>query len=168
MRSFKVAGTLPLVAALAVGCQPATEEAGPLEGAWKVVEFSTTSPDTSSTITSLQPSLFIFLKQHYSVMFVPGSEPRELFSGDEPVLGWLDPTDAEKLAAYDSFIANSGTYELTDSTLTTRPMVAKNPNFMAGGSLTFTYRVEADTLRLTLRLPWAPETEIRRTLVRLE
>lgn len=167
MRSFKVASTLPLVAALAVGCQPATEEAGPLEGAWKYVELSTTSPDTSSTITSPQPSLYIFLKQHYSVMFVPGSEPRELFSGDEPVLG-SDPTDAEKLAAYDSFIANSGTYELTDSTLTTRPMVAKNPNFMAGGSLTFTYRVEADTLRLTLRPPWAPETEIRSTLVRLE
>ncbi len=168
MRSFKVAGTLPLVAALAVGCQPATEEAGPLEGAWKLVELSTTSPDTSSTITSPQPSLYIFAKQHYSVMYVPGSEPRQLFSGDDPIIGSTAPTDAEKLAAYDSFIANSGTYELTDSTLTTRPMVAKNPNFMAGGSLTFTYRVEADTLRLTLRLPWAPETEIRATLVRLE
>ena len=96
------------------------------------------------------------------------SEPRELFSGDEPVLSSLDPTDAEKVAAFDSFIANSGTYELTDSTLTTRPMVAKTPNFMAGESLTFMYRVEADTLRLTLRLPWAPDTEIRYTLVRLE
>ena len=168
MRTFTVAGTLPLVAALAMGCQPATEEAGPLEGAWKYVEFSTTSPDTTSTITSPQPSLYIFLKQHYSIMFVPGSEPRQLFSGDEPTLGSAEPTDAEKLASWDSFIANSGTYELTDSTLTTRPMVAKNPNFMSGGSLTYTYQIEGDTLRLTLRAPWAPDTEIRYTLVRLE
>ena len=56
----------------------------------------------------------------------------------------------------------------TDWTLTTRPMVARTPNFMAGESLTFTYRVEADTLRLTLRPPWAPDTGIRYTLVRLE
>jgi hypothetical protein len=71
---------------------------------------------------------------------------------DEPVLGSAESTDAEKVAAFDSFIANSGTYELTDSTLTTRPMVAKNPTFMAGGSLTFTYQIEGDDLRLTLRL----------------
>ena len=48
------------------------------------------------------------------------------------------------------------------------PVVAKTPNFMAGESLTFTHQIEADTLRLTLRLPWAPDTETRYTLVRLE
>jgi hypothetical protein len=47
-------------------------------------------------------------------------------------------------------------------------MVAKTPNFMAGGSLTFMYRVEDDHLRLILRLPWEPDTEIRITLARLE
>jgi hypothetical protein len=39
---------------------------------------------------------------------------------------------------------------------------------MAGESLTFRYQVAADTLRLTFRPPWAPDTEIRYTLVRLE
>jgi len=96
------------------------------------------------------------------------SQPRELFSGDEPIVGSSEPTDAEKLAAYDSFIANSGTYEVSGSTLTTRPIVAKNPNFMSGGSVTYTYEIEGDTLRLTLTLPWAPENETRYTLVRLE
>ena len=57
----------------------ATEGAGPLEGAWKHVELSTTLPDTSSTSTSPQPRLYIFLKQRYNVMFVPGSEAQELF-----------------------------------------------------------------------------------------
>ncbi|MCH7476435.1 MAG: lipocalin-like domain-containing protein [Gemmatimonadetes bacterium] len=160
-----------LLTALAVVIfMPLTAQAqsSALQGAWTVTEVSVSTPDTSYTVTSPQPSLYIFLKQHYSVMFVLGSEPRELFSGDEPMLGSLDPTDAEKLAAYDSFIANSGTYELTDSTFTTRPMVAKSPNFMVSGSLTFTYRVEADTLWLTSRVPWEPDTETRTTLVRLE
>lgn len=156
------------VAALAISCQPAVEEAGPLVGAWSHVELSVTTPDTSVTNTSPQPSLYIFGKQYYSVMFVPGSEPRALFSGDEPIIGSLQATDAEKIAAFDSFIANSGTYELTDSTLTTRPMVAKNPNFMSGGSLTFAYQIEGDTLRLAIRLPWASDTESRSMLVRLE
>jgi hypothetical protein len=126
---------LSLAALAFVGCQPAppaTQEVGPLESAWQHVELATTSPDTSSTITSPQPSLYLFLTQHYSIMFVPGSEPRERFSGDQPVLGSFEPTDAEKVAAYDSFIANSGTYELTDSTLTTRPVVGQEPERHGG------------------------------------
>ncbi len=154
--------------ALAVGCQPATEQAGPLEGAWQTTEVSFTSPDSSWTETSLQPSLFVFAKQHYSIMLVPGTEPRSLFAGDEPTFGSFEPTDAEKLAAYDSFIANSGTYQVSGSTLTARPMVAKNPNFMSGGSLAFTYQIEGDTLRLTFTPPWATDAEERVTLVRLE
>ena len=150
--------------------EPAVEETAEpgLEGAWKTTEFSLVSPDTSYTIGDPQPSLYVFLKRHYSIMYVPGDEPRELFGGDQPVLGAAEPTDAEKIVAFNSFIANSGTYELTDSMLTTRPMVAKTPNFMAGGSLTFTYEIEGDGLRLTLRLPWEPDTEVSFALTRLE
>ena len=150
--------------------EPAVEETAEpgLEGAWKTTEFSLVSPDTSYTISDPQPSLYVFLKRHYSIMYVPGDEPRELFGGDQPVLGAAEPTDAEKVVAFNSFIANSGTYELTDSMLTTRPMVAKTPNFMAGGSLTFTYEIEGDGLRLTLRLPWEPDTEVSFALTRLE
>ena len=139
-----------------------------LQGAWQTTEVSFTSPDSSWTETSPQPSLTIFAEQHYSIMFVPGTEPRSLFAGDEATFGSFEPTDAEKLAAYDSFIANSGTYQVSGSTLTTQPMVAKNPNFMSGGSLVFTYQIEGDTLRLTITPPWATDTEVRSTLVRLE
>ena len=144
-----------------------------LEGAWRVTEESFESPAASWTNTSPPPSLYIFAEQHYSIMLVPsgadgGSQPRELFPGNEPVLGSAEPTDAEKVAAYDSFIAHSGTYEVSGSSLTTRPMVAKSPNVMSGESLTYTYQIEGDTLQLTLTPPWAPDTEQSFTLVRLE
>ena len=168
---------------VAMACAPsaeqesATQEAAtaeaelaesPLVGAWRITEFAFASPDTSFTISDPQPSLMIFLTNHYSQMYVPGDEPRELFSGDEPVLGALEPADAEVLTAYESFIANSGTYELSGSTIVTRPIVAKTPNFMAGGSLLYTYRIDGDTLWLTLNLPWDPDSENNFTLTRLE
>ncbi len=151
--------------------EPAVEEtvAEPgLEGAWETTEVSFVSPDTSYTINDPQPSLYVFLERHYSIMYVPGDEPRELFAGDQPVLGAVEPTDAEKVTAFNSFIANSGTYEATDSTLSTRPVVSKTPNFMASGSLTFTYQVVDDNLHLTIRPPWEPDSEISFTLTRLE
>jgi hypothetical protein len=57
---------------------------------------------------------------------------------------------------------------VSGSTIVTRPIVAKTPNFMAGGSLSYTYRVEGDTLWLTLNLPWDPNSENNFTLTRLE
>ena len=177
---------LTLLALLSVmltvgGCAPAPEEQAAeeaviqetLEGAWKITEESFESPAAGWTNTRPQPSLYIFAEQHYSIMLVPSgpggrSQPRELFSGNDPVLGSAEPTDAEKVAAYDSFIANSGTYEVSDSSLTTRPMVAKSPNVMSGESLTYTYQIEGDILQLTTTPPWAPDTEQSLTLVRLE
>ena len=169
MRKLSLAAAVGMVVAFAVAFRPAPAPTdSSLEGAWSITEISSTSPDASSTISDPQPSLFVFLKRHYSMMHVPGDEPRALFAGDQPVLGAAEPTDAEKVAAFNSFIANSGTYELTDSELTTWPIVSKTPNFMAGGSLTYAYQVAGDELHLTLRLPWEPDTEIGFTLTRLE
>ena len=157
--------------------QPATQETAtaeaemphsPLVGAWRITRFFFASPDTSFTISDPQPSLMIFLTSHYSQMYVPGDEPRELFSGDEPVLGAREPTDAEVLTAYGSFIANSGTYEVSGSTIVTRPIVAKTPNVMAGGSISYRYIVEGDALWLSPNLPWAPDVEVSIGLTRLE
>jgi len=152
------------VVLLVIACQqptPATK--GPIEGAWKVAEFSYTAPDTSYTNTSPQPSLYLFAKQHYSIMVVTGTQPRVLFKER------FQPTDSEKLAAYDYFVANSGTYEVTDSTITTNAIVAKSPNVMAGGSLpTYTYRVKGDSLWLTWSSIQQPEAKSRAKLVRLE
>ena len=102
------------------------------------------------------------------VMYVPSNEPRPLAVGDAPILGAVEPTDAEKIASWDTFVANSGTYDVTDSTITYRPMVAKSANLMtAGGPLTMTYHVSGDTLRQTFVAPWAPDSESRTTSTRI-
>ena len=90
----------------------------------------------------VQPSVYLFVDGHYSMMRVTGNQPRALAATDSV-------TDAEKLAAYDSFIANSGKYEVADSTLTIHPVVARSPNFMSGGSDRYHFRVSGDTLWLS-------------------
>ncbi len=137
-----------------------TTRSSALQGAWTITEVSVSTPDTSWTEANPQPGLYIFVERHYSTLIVQGSEPRELLSDD--------PTDAERLAAWSPFIANSGTYEVSGTKLTVRPLVAKFPNSMSDNSgWTYTYRVEGDTLRLILSAAWAPEGgEIRYTLAR--
>lgn len=139
-----------------------------LEGAWEMAEFHLTGPDTSFTITAPQPSLYVFLERHYSLMHVPGDQPRALFGGPEPTLGSVAPTDAEKVAAYDSFIGNAGTYEGNGGRLTLRPIVAKNPNLMAGGTLTYGYYFEGEVLWLTSEPAWEEGVSLRFKLRRLE
>jgi hypothetical protein len=150
-------------------CQPpADEDTNPLIGAWQVTEMTTTSPDSSYTINDPQPGLYIFTEGHYSMMYVPAGEPRPLDAGDVPILGALIPTDAEKIASWETFIANSGSYAISGSTLTTRPMVAKSANLMAAGSpLTMTYQVMGDTLLVSFAAQWTPEIELRTTLTRI-
>src|SRR5438552_214128 len=75
-----------------------------LEGAWKVTEIVTTGAD-SSRVTSPQPGLLIFTRKHYSIMYVTGNAPRTPYKA-------ANPTQEEKLAAFDSFVANTGTYEV--------------------------------------------------------
>jgi hypothetical protein len=146
---------------------------GPLEGVWKVTEIVATGANASSP-SSPPASVYIFTRAHYSILRATGAGPRALFKERQP-------NDAEKLAAYDTFVATSGTYELSGTTLTLRPIVSKNPNLMAGGSETFQFRLEGDTLWLTLkstdirmrlgdRIEPAPgpATETRFRLIRIE
>ena len=114
---------------------------GPLEGAWKVAEIVVTGADASNT-PNPQPGLFIFTRTHYSLMWVPGNQPRTLFKAE-------DPTNAEKTVAFDSFVGNTGTYEASGTALTIRPMVARFPNCMGGAFMKYQFRVEGNTLSLT-------------------
>jgi Lipocalin-like domain len=131
--------TLLVLCTTAVSAQSSAKN--PIEGAWKVTEIVVTGTDASN-VANPQPGLIIFARKHYSVMWVPGNQPRSLFKGE-------DPTNEEKIAAYDSFVANSGTYEVAGATLTLHPMVARSPNFMAGGVSKFQLRIEGTTLWLT-------------------
>lgn len=99
--------------------------AGPLVRVWREAEIVVTGAN-ASTIQNPQPSLYIFTPTHCGMMGTLGDRPRELYKA-------LDATNEEKIAAYNSFWGNAGTYEITGDTVTIRPIIARMPNFMAGG-----------------------------------
>ena len=81
-------------------------------------------------------------------------------------------TEAEKMARYEAwnaFTANSGTHQISGSTLTTRPVVAKNPGVMAGPTATREFKIEGKTLTLIQKsAAGQPVSENRTTLMRVE
>lgn len=116
-------------------------------------------------------SIFIFTPHHYSMVWVLSAEPQRAFAER-----W-NPTDAEKIERYDSLVVNAGTYEITESTITAHPIVARIPEFV-GGRLVCEYRVEGDSLRLKfvdeytydgVQAPWvASGRGLILTLVRID
>lgn len=136
-----------------------------ITGVWKAEQFAFRYPDSAWSVrTAPYESLYIFTDKYYSYAYVPGSSPRKLFEGDPN-----KPTDAEKITAYDSFVANSGIYSLKDSTLTLRAVIHKNPNEMTGKYLTYKIKLENNKLQITItNPPFLPGREWRTNLIRIE
>jgi len=111
-----------------------------VEGVWKIEEGKSVDANGQTTST-VQRSLVIFTGGHYSFVFTSGDEQRKL-----PAEHW-NLTDAEKLDAHNTIIVNTGTYELTESKLVLRPIVARGEEFV-GGYASHDYRLEGDTLYL--------------------
>ena len=91
------------------------------------------------------PGLLIFTETNYSMMFVPAGTVRGRFAGET----W---TDANKVEAVNTLIANSGRYTRSGNQITTEAYVALNQNYMADwgeNHRTYTFRVEGDMLYLT-------------------
>ena len=136
----------------------------PLVGAWLIIATSVTGPTGTTINENPQPGLYIFTDRHFSNMLIPGPE-RLPFRPDR--------TDEDRLAAYDNFIADAGTYEFTESTFTVQNIIAKVPNVMpphrSTKGLTYRWHFEGDSLILTLEGGWAPPNgEITYRLQRLE
>lgn len=138
------------VAALALGIGMLLGPAGltgqgappDLEGAWRIVEVVTTGPG-AATNSSPQPGLLLFTGRYYSYTLITGDRPR-------PDLPRGLPTAEDLLRAWNPFSANAGTFEVSGSTMTRRPLVSKSPDAMAPGAFNeYTYRVSADTLWVT-------------------
>jgi hypothetical protein len=164
-----------LVSVPILGCSqgetaaPAQEEAAPsVEGVWRVTEIVTTGAN-AVTNTSPQPSLVIFTRGHYSYLSVNGTTPRPAFAAAK------DPanlTDAEKVARFEQwgpFTAQSGTYEVNGTTLTRRPIVAKNVAVMTTNPpIVAEFTLDGDTLVLTTKsAAGQPASETRATLTRV-
>ncbi len=116
----------------------AAQEHSPVVGAWVVEQVE------SEGQTMNQPGLIIFTSTHYSIMFATGDGPRALYEGEAM-------TDAETVAAYGTFVANSGRYEVNGNEITTRAYVAKDPNYMGGwpdNAGTLPFSIDGDTMHL--------------------
>src|SRR5215472_1285872 len=118
LRTLKVLVVVTMLA-MTLAAQSGSSR-GPLEGTWKVTEIVVTGAN-SATTPNPQPGLFIFTRTHYSFMRVAANEPRPLFKAEAA-------TNDEKLKAYDSFAGTTGTYDVSGTTLTIRPIVARSPN----------------------------------------
>jgi len=111
-----------------------------LEGVWQIQQI--TPKDGGPVNRNPLPSLVIFTPEHYSMVWMAGSEAPRAFAKH-----WV-PTDAEKIARYDAILVNSGTYETGQGKLTMTPIVARVPEFI-GGTIEWEYRLSGDVLVLT-------------------
>ena len=136
--------TTVLISALALACgAPQKTRGTALDGVWHVVAVEVTG--SGATVHNQpQPSLVIFSGEHYSWSRVTTTSPRARFVAEAP-------TETERVAAYDSVLFQSGKYTVSDSTLTVWPIVARSPNFTAGSSESYRYRLSGDTLWLDQR-----------------
>jgi hypothetical protein len=158
-----------LVAAISVTAHAQTKGKSPIEGVWKVAEVQVIGGQNPRTISSPQPGLYIFTNGHYSIMTITGDKPRTAIP--QGTAG-TPATDADKIALYDHwapFTANSGTYTIKGTTLTTKPLVAKNEGVMQGPGQTREFKIEGNTLWLIAQ-PAAGQkgAETRTKLTRVE
>ena len=114
-----------------------------LQGGWVLTQVV---DDEGNVDDEPLPGLVVFTSTHYSMMFTVGDKPRALVG---EVAEGESATDAQVVAAYESFIANSGRYAAADGTITTRAFVAKSPDYMAewpDNAQAYTYSIDGETL----------------------
>ncbi|MDH3733892.1 MAG: lipocalin-like domain-containing protein [Gemmatimonadota bacterium] len=138
-----------LLLSIALGGRPGLVEAQAspdMYGGWIVAEWEWADGQDGPTP---QRGLFLFTESgHYSIMFVIGDAREALVE---------EPTDADIAAAYNPFVANSGRYTVSGSTITYEAYVAKDPEYMSGfaptggdgNEQTMTFRMEDGALILT-------------------
>lgn len=101
------------------GASQTAEAQAPSEllGGWIVTSWTSADGEVSN---EPQRGLFIFsASMNYSMMYEGGSEPRPDLSEES--------TDADELAVYRRFTANSGRYSVDGHRLTYEAYVAKSP-----------------------------------------
>ncbi len=145
-RILGITATLAVLGTVTIAWRAGPSSSNPFDGAWVATSWVV----DGSAIEQAQPGLIIFTGTHYSMMYANSVDPRAQY-GDEGM------TDAEIIAAYRSFTANSGRYEVNGNQLTTRAYVAKDPNYMGGwpeNAETYTFRFEGETLHMEWPSDW--------------
>jgi len=150
-----------LVLVLSITATPLLAQSS-IDGVWKIIEFWGTHSEVGEwRFENVQPSLWLFMDGYYSATYVLGNQERP-----------LAPENPEEMSGDDwksmaeRFVANAGTYEITASTVTLYPIVAKLPNFMDGDDIDpWEYRFEGDVLYVTQPRKWGT---VHHRLQRLE
>jgi len=143
--------------------QSTTSSQSRLLGAWRATRVTISGADTASTNSAPPPSLFIFTRNHYSQIYESADTARAPFAGPRP-------THREKIAAFDSFVANSGTYRVSGNMLVLQPIVAKRPRPANGYStIPHQFTIRSDTMFTIDRGPaGSGPVEFRVTWLRIE
>ena len=123
----------------------AQSKVGTVQGVWQTVELTTTGRG-ARTITLPEPlaNLTIYSGRHYARVEVQAEKPR-------PILPAPATASADELrATWGPFVAEAGTYEVSDNMITMRPIASKNPAVMGPGvSLTYSIKIEGKTMWMT-------------------
>lgn len=154
MRNVVLITLLALSAVVVTVSGQASATGNPLVGAWRVTEFADVN---GPPITSPQPGLYIFAKQHYSFVRIQGTRPLPEYPSNDKA------TDADKVAVFNALYLNSGTYTVTGNRLATKAAVAKSAFAIGGNGNQYDFSVTGNTLVLTQR----PSGAVMK-LVRLE
>jgi len=134
-----------------------------LIGTWKLVSVEDTTQDGK-----IQPSAQFGSHPHGFLMYeTDGYMCAALVDGDRPA--WKEPsrpTDAEKMAYFDTFAAYCGAYKLdsTTSTVTHYPEVAWTPAFV-GSTQPRPFRLEGNNLIITTTKGFSDPNIKQRVLV---
>jgi len=143
MKRFLLAAlSVALMAAQGISAQTTRS---PLQGVWRIVEARIGGAAGRTIPFGERPNLTIITAKHYSRVEVQADGPR-------PILADVAKASADELrAAWGPFVSEAGTYELAPGGLITmRPVASKNPAVMGPGVfITYSYKVEGDTLSLT-------------------
>ena len=131
-----------IVAAVFLGVSANAQNS--LNGAWLATELVITGGDKAGVYTDLE-SIIIFSEEHFSMFTNVGDRPD--FSNSEARV-----TDQQKIDLYESFIANSGVYNVSRGTLIRQLVFAENPRDI-GSTVESEYQRNGDTLIITTKDP---------------
>lgn len=168
--AYRLSVTMALATLLMFGCRSAgtagigRSDHPTLKGAWRLAETAVRFPGQPwDARPAPQGGLFVFSARHYSYFYVRGASPRPTFNDANR------PTDAERAATYDTFIAGAGSYTFDGRVAQLSTDFRKNPNEMTGELWQWQAEALADTLRFVFENPpFLPGRHWRLTLIRVE
>ena len=114
-----------------------------IEGVWKITQIINQTPENQFANPEPQDGIFIFTKEHYSMVWNPNDSRLEDYKNI-----WK-PTDKEKINSYNSINSNSGKYEIKKNKIICKPKLAKIPSFI-GGKAIYAFLLDGNYLTLQL------------------